>query len=73
MIFYFLFFHFRGVSMVFSENDMVKCVKKRGCLAQCQPNSEIQIFFFFIRLKFFQEINKDYLYNRFVILLIEKR
>ena len=54
--------------MVFSKNDMVKCVKKGGCLAS-ESNSEIQKKNF-IHLKFSQEINKDYLYNWFVILLI---
>ena len=32
----------------------------------------IFIFIFFIPLKFSQETNKDYLYNRFAILLIRK-
>ena len=58
--------------MVFSENDMVKCVKKGGLFSfSVSEIVRFNFFFFFsIHLKFSQETNKDYLYNRFVILLI---
>ena len=57
--------------MVFSENDMVKCVKKRGLFSfNVSEIVRFNFFFFFIHLKFSQETNKNYLYNRFVILLI---
>ena len=55
--------------MVFSENDMVKSVKKGG-LFSFSVNEIVRFNFFFIHLIFSQETNKDYLNNRFVILLI---
>ena len=55
--------------MVFSENDMVKCVKKGG-LFSFSVSEIVRFNFFFFHFKFSQETNKDYLYNWFVILLI---
>ena len=57
--------------MVFSENDMVKCIKKRGLFSfNVSEIVRFNFIFFFIHLKFSQETNKDYLYNWFGILLI---
>ena len=65
--FYCLLFHFRGLSMVSSKNDIVKYVKK-GKLFIFSVSEIMRFKFIFIHLKFSQETNKAFRFLHLIVL-----